>query len=166
MPRRCHEVVNLWRIGGEKEMNRAIRLKVENMAKTSHLLKRVRAICLSLPETTEKEAWSTPTFRVKKKMFAMFMNDHHGDGRVALWLDAPPGDQELLVAADPVRFFVPPYQGPFGWIGVRVDLDVDWEEVRELVVEAYRTSAPKTLHARIDDSAKAMERPERRSKAK
>jgi hypothetical protein len=114
------------------------------------LLRRVREICLSLPETIEKEAWSTPTFRVKKKMFAMFMNNHHGDDRVALWLDAPPGDQEPLVAADPVRFFVPPYQGPFGWIGVRVDLDVDWDEVRELVVDAYRTSAPKTLLARLD----------------
>jgi len=76
--------------------------------RTSAILKRVREICLSLPETTEKEAWSAPTFRVKKKMFAMFLNQHHGDGRVALWLDAPPGDQELLVAADPVRFFVTP----------------------------------------------------------
>ncbi len=117
--------------------------------RTSEILERVREICLSLPETTEKEAWSAPTFRVKKKMFAMFMNNHHGDERVALWLDAPPGDQELLVGADPVRFFVPPYQGPFGWIGVRVDLDADWDEVRELVVDAYRTSAPKTLLARL-----------------
>lgn len=118
--------------------------------KASEVLKRVREICLSLPETAEKEAWSAPTFRVKKKMFAMFVNNHHGDERVALWLDAPPGDQELLVAADPVRFFVPPYQGPFGWIGVRVDLDPDWDEVRELVVDAWRTSAPKTLLARLD----------------
>lgn len=114
------------------------------------LLKRVREICLSLPETTEKEAWSAPTFRVKKKMFAMFMNNHHGDERIALWLEAAPGDQEILVAADPMRFFVPPYQGPFGWIGVRVDRGVDWDEVRELVVDAYRNSAPKTLLARLD----------------
>ena len=133
------------------------------------LLKRVREICLSLPETTEKEAWSAPTFRVKKKMFAMFVNDHHGDGRVALWLDAPPGDQELLVAADPVRFFVPPYQGPFGWIGVRVDLDADWDEVRELVVDAYRTSAPKKLLARLDavePAPEARKTRSRRTKAK
>ena len=119
-------------------------------AKPSGLLKRAREICLSLPETTEKEAWSAPTFRVKKKMFAMFVNDHHGDGRIALWLDAPAGDQELLVAVDPVRFFVPPYQGPFGWIGVRLDLDPDWDEVRELVVDAWRTSAPKTLLPLLD----------------
>jgi hypothetical protein len=118
--------------------------------KPSALLKRAREICLSLPETTEKEAWSAPTFRVKKKMFAMFANDHHGDGRVALWLDAPAGDQELLVAVDPIRFFVPPYQGPFGWIGVRLDLDSDWDEVRELVVDAWRTSAPKTLLPLLD----------------
>ncbi len=137
--------------------------------KTSELLKRTREICLSLPETTEKEAWSAPTFRVKKKMFAMFSNNHHGDGRVALWLDAPPGDQELLVAADPVRFFVPPYQGPFGWIGVRVDLEADWDEVRELVVDAWRTSAPKTLLARLDavePAAEARKTRSRRTKAK
>jgi hypothetical protein len=107
-------------------------------SEASVLLERARAICLSLPDTTEKEAWSAPTFRVKKKMFAMFVNNHHGDGRIALWLSAPPGSQELLVEADPERFFVPPYQGPFGWIGVRLDGDPDWDEVRELVEEAHR----------------------------
>ena len=128
------------------------------MAKTkpSEILKKVRAICLSLPEASEKEAWSAPTFRVKKKMLAMFVNDHHGDGRIALWLDAPPGDQELLVAADPVRFFVPPYQGPYGWIGVRVDLDPDWDEVRELVVDAYRASAPRAVLTRYESAEPAV----------
>jgi hypothetical protein len=121
-------------------------------------LKQVRDICLSFPETTEKEAWRAPTFRVKNKMFAMYMNNHHGDGRIALWLDAPPGNQEILVAADPVRFFVPPYQGPYGWIGVRVDLDVDWDEVRELVEEAYRTSAPKSVLARLEKGTSARGR--------
>jgi hypothetical protein len=130
------------------------------------LLKKVREICLSLPETTEKEAWSAPTFRVKKKMFAMFVNNHHDDGRVALWVDAPPGDQELLVAADALRFFVPPYQGPFGWIGVRVDLDPDWEEVRELVVEAWRASAPKSLLAQLDTIANPAKKRSRRTKPK
>jgi hypothetical protein len=152
-------------------MKRAISLPAVNMAKAkpkaSEILKRVREICRSLPETAEKEAWSAPTFRVKKKMFAMFVNHHHGDGRIALWLDAPPGDQELLVAADPVRFFVPPYQGPFGWIGVRVDLDPDWDEVRELVVDAWRTSAPKTLLQRLDATITAPARKiSRRTKAK
>jgi hypothetical protein len=114
----------------------------------SVLLERARAICLSLPGTTEKEAWSAPTFRVKKKMFAMFVNNHHGDGRIALWLSAPPGSQELLVEADPAHFFVPPYQGPFGWIGVRLDVDPDWDEVRELVEEAHRISSRKSQTAR------------------
>lgn len=143
--------------------------KGEGRPKARDLLKRVRGICLSLPDTSEKEAWSTPTFRVKKKMFAMFVNDHHDDGRIALWLDAPPGDQEILVAADPGRFFVPPYQGPFGWIGVRVDLDPDWDEVRELVVDAYRTSAPKSLLAALDSAeppkeAKKAQTPRTRKK--
>ena len=84
----------------------------------------VRSISMALPDVEEHKTWGTDiNWRVRNKMFAMFVNDHHGDGRIALWLDAPPGDQELLVAADPVRFFVPPYQGPYGWIGVRVDLD-------------------------------------------
>ena len=124
-------------------------------AGTSDILKKVRQICLSLPDATEKLAWGTPTFRVSgKKMFAMFANDHHGDGRVALWLNAPEGVQEMLVSADPVRFFVPPYQGPFGWIGVRVDLDPDWDEVRELVEEAYRMAAPKPASGRPKKRAK------------
>src|SRR3972149_3688145 len=88
MFRRCHAQVNRGRIGGEKAMNRAIRLKAVNMAKArpkaSEILKRVREICLSLPETMEKEAWSAPPFRVKKKMFAMFVNNHHGDEKLLI----------------------------------------------------------------------------------
>src|SRR5262249_4263401 len=83
-------------------------------------LARARRICLALPEVEEKEAWSAPTFRVKGKMFAMYLNNHHGDGRISLWLKAPPGVQEMLVAAEPEKFFIPPYQGPFGWIGVHL----------------------------------------------
>lgn len=123
--------------------------------KSSTILSKVRRICLALPDATEKLAWGSPTFRVGgKKMFAMFANDHHGDGRVALWLNAPEGVQEMLVAADPLRFFVPPYQGPFGWIGVRVDLDPDWDEVRGLVEEAYRTTAPKPASRQSKKRAK------------
>ncbi|MXW24928.1 MAG: MmcQ/YjbR family DNA-binding protein, partial [Dehalococcoidia bacterium] len=80
-------------------------------------LERVRAVCLALPEAEEKEAWGMPTFRVRGKLFAHFANDHHGDGRVALWLKAAEGAQELLVEAAPERFFVPPYMGPRGWVG-------------------------------------------------
>ena len=119
------------------------------MAKPRKPLERVRKICLGFAETTAKEAWGAPTFRVRKKMFAMFVNNHHDDGRVALWLNAADGVQEMLVDADPERFFVPPYQGPFGWIGVRLDVDVDWSEVTELVEDSYRMSAPKKLLAML-----------------
>ena len=104
-----------------------------------------------LPETTEKEAWGAPTFRVRNKLFVHYHDNHHGDGRVALWCKAPPGVQETLVAADPRRFFVPPYVGPSGWLGVRLDLDdVDWEQIGELLEEAWRMTAPKRLAATLD----------------
>lgn len=113
-------------------------------------LEGARAICLALPEAEEKEAWGMPTFRVRGKLFAHFANDHHGDGRVALWLKAAEGAQELLVEAAPERFFVPPYMGPRGWVGVRVDGEVDWEEVAALVEEAWRLIAPKRVVAALD----------------
>lgn len=103
---------------------------------------RARKICLALPEATEKTAWGAPTFRVRNKMFAMLLDDHHGDGRTALWLNAEPGVQAMLVEADPERFFVPPYQGPKGWIGVDLKGKVDWKEVAGLVEDAYRVTAP------------------------
>ncbi|MCY3882405.1 MAG: MmcQ/YjbR family DNA-binding protein [Chloroflexi bacterium] len=113
-------------------------------------LEQVRAVCLALPEAEEKEAWGMPTFRVRGKLFAHFADDHHGDGRVALWLKAAEGAQELLVQAAPERFFVPPYMGPRGWVGVRVDGEVDWEEVAALVEEAWRLIAPKRVVAALD----------------
>lgn len=113
-------------------------------------LRRVRGICLALPEAFEQEAWGHPTFRVKDKLFAMFHDDHHGDGRVALWLNAPLGVQEHLVVLDPERFFVPPYVGPRGWIGVRLDR-VEDAEVEDHVVQSYCMVAPKRLIARLDE---------------
>jgi len=108
-------------------------------------LERLRQICRELPETCEKIAWGTPTFRVKDRMFAMYVDNHHGDGRVALWCKAPPGVQEILVGAAPKRFFVPPYVGHKGWIGLRLDVDVDWDEVAAHLEESYRMTAPKRL---------------------
>ncbi|HEX4947518.1 MAG TPA: MmcQ/YjbR family DNA-binding protein [Blastocatellia bacterium] len=105
---------------------------------------RARRLCLALPEVEEKEAWGSPTFRVKGKMFAMYLNNHHGDGRIALWLKAPPGVQELLVEAAPEKFFKPPYQGVFGWIGLHVDHCED-NEIASHVRAAYRMVAPKKL---------------------
>ena len=118
------------------------------MVKKSRInqLKRVRRICLGLPEATEKEAWGAPTFRVRSKMFAMYVSNHHGDGRIALWCGAPPGVQEMLIESEPYRFFVPPYVGPRGWIGVRLDRNDD-AKVTFCVREAYLMVAPKKLKA-------------------
>lgn len=103
-------------------------------------LERVRALVAALPETSEKLAWGGPTFRVGRqaRMFAMYVDDHHGDGRIALWCRAPDGVQELLVDADPERFFRPPYVGPQGWIGIRLDRAVDWGEIADFLADARR----------------------------
>jgi hypothetical protein len=115
------------------------------------ILARARAVCLGFPEATEKEAWQTPTFRVRTKMYAMFVDDHHGDGMVALWCKAPHGFQEAMVENDPERFFVPPYVGPSGWVGVRLDVpSVDWEEVAAILEDGYRMVAPDRLVALLD----------------
>ena len=119
------------------------------------LLERVRAICLPWPQASEKVAWGGPTFRVKDKLFAMYLDDHHGDGRIALWVKAPPGVQELLVEAEPERFFRPPYVGPSGWIGIRLDGPVDWSEIADFLADGYRLAAPKRLAARFDPGARA-----------
>ena len=116
-------------------------------------LKRLRKICLILPEATEKVAWGRPTFRVRNKMFVMFMDNHHGDGRVAIWCNAAPGAHEVLVRSDPQRFFVPPYVGHRGWLGVRLDVEVDWGLVANLVKDSYRMTAPKRLAALLGQRA-------------
>ncbi len=90
-------------------------------------------------------------FRVRKKTFAYYLYDHHGDARVALCCKAAPGEQGDLVEQDPRRFFIPPYLGPKGWVGVRLDLSgVDWGEIANLVGMAYRLSAPRALVARLE----------------
>jgi hypothetical protein len=114
---------------------------------TGSPIDRLRAICLALPETVEKEAWGDPTFRVGDKIFAM---EKRGDGRVSVWLKAPPGVQQMLVEADPDRFFSPPYVGPKGWIGIRLDTDPDWEDVSDQVRRSYLLIAPKRLAAKVD----------------
>jgi hypothetical protein len=84
-------------------------------------LQRVRKICLSLPDATEKLSHGEPTFFVKKRVFAMFSNNHHHDGHVAVWLPAPPGVQETLIEEAPLVYYRPPYVGVSGWIGVELD---------------------------------------------
>ena len=110
---------------------------------------RLRAICLALPETTEKIAHSEPTWRAGGKMFAVLDDHHHGADRLAVWLAAGLGDQEALVRSDPARFFVPPYVGHRGWIGVRIDGRPSWRLVATLVRDAYVQVAPKRLLALV-----------------
>jgi hypothetical protein len=113
---------------------------------------RVRALCLALPETSERLSHGAPTFFVRgKKAFVMVLVDHHGDGIFGLWTAAPPGNQELLVAADPERFFRPPYVGHRGWLGVRLDGTVDWDEVAGIVEDAWATIAPRSLLASLGE---------------
>jgi hypothetical protein len=116
-------------------------------------LARLRKVCLALPEAHEVEAWGEPTFRVRNKLFAMYAasNNHHGGGRPAVWCKAAPGNQALMVRAEPDRFFVPPYVGPSGWVGVWLDRRPDWSEVRELMRDSYRLVAPKKLAAQLED---------------
>jgi hypothetical protein len=115
-------------------------------------LPRLRAICLALPEATERLSHGEPTWFVRdRKSFVMYAGRHHDD-RVAFWCPAPPGVQAELVDTEPDRFFRPPYVGPSGWIGVYLDVPVDWDEITAIVREAYRMVAPKRLAAQLDRS--------------
>lgn len=115
---------------------------------------RLRRICSSLPEVTERLSHGAVTFFVRGKRTVCYLtDDHHGDGRLALVCPAPPGAQEELTRAEPERFFRPPYVGHRGWIGLRLDLDPDWEEVDAIVREAYRGVAPRTLVRQLDGAA-------------
>ena len=120
-------------------------------------IRRLRELCLALPEAFEKEAWGECTFRVTGgSMFAMTDSNHHGSNHTAVWVKAPMMVQEILVNADAKRFFVPPYVGPKGWVGVRLDYKVDWEELAGILKDGYLLSAPKRLRGRV---AKPTEAP-------
>lgn len=112
-------------------------------------LDRLRALCLALPEVTEKLSHGEPTWFVRR-VFVSYA-DHHHDERVAFWCAAPPGAQEALVAARPEVYFRPPYVGHRGWLGVWLDGAVDWDEVAEVVTDAYRQIAPRKLVAVLDE---------------
>ena len=123
-------------------------------------LGRLRAICLAMPDATEKLTWGEhPTFRVRDRIFAQHHDNHHRPGRVALWCKAAPGIQDALVGAAPERFFVPPYVGHHGWLGLRLDGVVDWDEVASLVEESYRLTAPKRAVAELDRRAGSAAEP-------
>jgi hypothetical protein len=109
-------------------------------------LRRIRELCLALPETSERLSHGAPTFFVReKRAFLMVATNHHGDGRFAIWCAAAAGMQEMLVDAGPEKFFRPPYVGHRGWLGVRLDRGLDWDELAGIAEEAYAEVAPPKL---------------------
>ena len=118
---------------------------------TPRPLTRLRKLCLAFPEAHEVEAWGEPTFRVRNKLFAMYAaaGNHHGAGRAAVWCKASPMNQAMMVEAEPGRFFVPPYVGPSGWVGVWLDGAVAWDDLGDLLRDAYLLVAPKRLGASL-----------------
>ena len=113
-------------------------------------LARLRRVCLSLPETTERLSHGEPTWFVRVKKTFVTYADHHHDDRLAFWCAAPYGAQQAMVSAEPDRFFTPPYVGKRGWLGVYLDVLIDWDEIAAVVEEAYRSVAPERLLAALD----------------
>lgn len=109
----------------------------------------MREICLSFPEAVEVVSHGLPDFRVRGKTFASYVVNHHGDGRVALWLNAPAGAQDHYSKAQPRHFFVPPYVGPRGWLGVHLNKGLSWQRIAALVRQAYEKVAPPALASSI-----------------
>ena len=123
-------------------------------AERERTLRRVRAISLALPETSERLSHGAPTFFVRgKRAFLMVLTNHHGDGRFAIWCAAEAGVQEMLVEADPERFFRPPYVGHRGWLGVRLDRGLDWDELAGIAEDAYAEVAPPKLVEQLAQEA-------------
>ena len=109
-------------------------------------LTKLREICLAFPETSERLSHGAPTFFVRqKRAFLMVLTNHHGDGRFAIWCAAQDGVQGMLVEADAAKFFVPPYVGHRGWLGVRLDRGLDWDELTGIAEDAYAEVAPTKL---------------------
>ncbi|HZE48267.1 MAG TPA: MmcQ/YjbR family DNA-binding protein [Jatrophihabitantaceae bacterium] len=126
------------------------RLRPDGLASPAPV-QRLREVCLGLPETTERATHGEPGFFVRdKKLFVVLDDHHHGADHLGFWCAAPPGAQEALVADDPDRYFRPPYVGHRGWLGVRIDNDAPWDEIAEVVRDAYRQVAPKALSAQLD----------------
>jgi hypothetical protein len=113
---------------------------------------RLRELCLALPEAHEVETWGEPTFRVRNKIFAMYASSatHHGGGRTSVWCKAKPVTQDMMIRAEPNRYYSPPYVGPKGWVGVWLDKSPDWNALEGLLLDAYRMTAPRRLVAQLD----------------
>jgi hypothetical protein len=119
-----------------------------NSLENTALLEQIRSLCLSFPGTNERPSHGAPTFFIQdKKSFVQYHNNHHGDGKLALWCAAPSGVQMMLVESKPNLYYIPAYVGHLGWIGVRLDRDAAWEEISSVIGDAYLSRAPKKLVA-------------------
>lgn len=107
------------------------------------LIARVRELALGLPGTAEKLSHGEPAFFVRGRMYFTVDNNHHDSGHVAVWCNAPPGAQRALVEGDPRHFFVPPYVGKSGWLGVRLDSGLSWKTIAELLRQAHAITGVK-----------------------
>jgi hypothetical protein len=113
-------------------------------------LKKLTSFCLAMPEVTRELMGRHAGFYIRKKTFAYFLDDHHGDGILGITCKVLPGDNKALVAFDPARFYMPAYVASKGWVGLRLDVgEVDWNEVKELVTHSYLLVAPKRLAAAV-----------------
>ena len=126
--------------------------RARSPAKPAVLVERLRKICMALPEATEKLSHGEPTwFAGKGKVFAMLDDHHHGAAHLSVCLPQPPGRQEMLIDAEPERFFRPAYVGPSGWIGVVLDTGPDWEMVASMVRDAYLHVASRKLRTKLEE---------------
>ena len=113
-------------------------------------LARLTEICLALPEAHQESMGDHSSFSVRKKKFAYYLDNHHGDGIVSVCFKTERGQNEVLLASDQMRFYSPAYIGPRGWVGLRLDVGkIDWSEVTDFIIDSYRLTAPKTLAAQI-----------------
>lgn len=128
--------------------------EVHNRNMADSPLDKLRALCLALPETTERRSHGEPAWFVRDKKLFVTYADHHHDDRLAFWCAALEGTQLELVASDPTHFFRPPYVGHRGWLGVYLDVPTDWLEIAEVVTEAYHVVAPKGLVAELEQTGK------------
>lgn len=119
-----------------------------SQAKTQKRLARLTEISLAFPEASRQDQGDHASFLVRKKVFAYYLNNHHGDQIVSVCCKALPGDNQRLVEANPCKFYLPAYIGPRGWVGLRLDLPTfDWTEIKELIRGSYTQTAPKKLLA-------------------
>ena len=122
---------------------------------TQDVINQLRVICMALPDATEGAGVGNPTFRVRDKIFAM---QHPMNDRPSMWCKAPQGAQEMLVGSDPERFFIPPYVGQHGWVGLWLDTEIDWGHMAELVEDSYRMTATKRQCKMLDEQIEMAKR--------